>query len=53
MDGEPGVQAVALDLLLGVVAQRPEDHHILEQPVGEALFGVLKYLSELSTLNTQ
>ena len=29
VDGETRVQAVALDHLLGVVAQRAEDHHIL------------------------
>ena len=37
LDGEPGVEPVALHLLLGVVAGAPEDHHLLEHPVGDGL----------------
>ena len=36
-DGEAGVEPVALHLLLGVVALGPEDHHLLEHPVGDGL----------------
>ena len=37
LDGQPGVESVALHLLLGVVALGPEDHHLLEHPVGDGL----------------
>ena len=31
------MESVALHLLLGVVALGPEDHHLLEHPVGDGL----------------
>ena len=37
LDGEPGVEPVALHLLLGVVAVGSEDHDFLEYPVGDGL----------------
>ena len=37
VDGEARVEPVALHLLLGVVPVRPEDHHLLEHPVGDGL----------------
>ena len=37
VDGEAGVEPVALDLLLRVVAARPQDHDLFEHPVGDGL----------------
>ena len=36
-DGEARVEAVPLDLLLGVVPRRADDHHLVEHPEGNGL----------------
>ena len=36
-DGQPGVEAVTLELLLGLVAVATDDHHVLEHPEGDRL----------------
>ena len=36
-DGQAGVEAVTLELLLGLVPVAADDHHVLEHPEGDRL----------------